>query len=407
MRTIDSNIIYTLLIITFLLSSACTKHNSKLKLKLNTIHFEECIKKEQGMKISEIAESIEYLELKTPHDIVISRILNIVLGDGFWLIHTRQGIYKFTRTGEFVKQIGRQGQGPDEYLYILGIDINPTRKEIIHADTQHILYYDYNGNFLRKVKINDYFFNIVFSDSVLWTCNLCMHIDKYMACALNLTGDTVTAVPNPNYGIESLNEGFSFATSSELREFSKYKENVYMKTRSSRDTVYQLSGTQWIPYLYLDMGKYQMPIEYEAWYSEDAYNKNAINYWNIPRLEEDDRYFFFTAVRQKYIQKGENENDCKFIIYDKKAKEGFVVKDENGMKITDDILGGPNFWPRWSTDNFYITTMEWSDLEQWTKEEKHILSPTLQEQFETWGEDTNQLIVLCKKIIFKESLLYT
>lgn len=35
------------------------------------------------MKISEIAESIEYLELKTPHDIVISRILNIVLGDGF------------------------------------------------------------------------------------------------------------------------------------------------------------------------------------------------------------------------------------------------------------------------------------------------------------------------------------
>lgn len=139
MRTIDSNIIYTLLIITFLLSSACTKHNSKLKLKLNTIHFEECIKKEQGMKISEIAESIEYLELKTPHDIVISRILNIVLGDGFWLIHTRQGIYKFTRTGEFVKQIGRQGQGPDEYLYILGIDINPTRKEIIHADTQHIL----------------------------------------------------------------------------------------------------------------------------------------------------------------------------------------------------------------------------------------------------------------------------
>lgn len=100
-----------------------------------------------------------------------------------------------------------------------------------------------------------------------------MHIDKYMACALSLAGDTVTVMPNPNYGIESLNEGFSFVSSSELREFSKYKENVYMKTRSSRDTVYQLSGTKWRPYLYLDMGKYQMPIEYEAWYSEDAYNK--------------------------------------------------------------------------------------------------------------------------------------
>ena len=91
-----------------------------------------------------------------------------------------------------------------------------------------------------------------------------MHIDKYMACALSLAGDTVTVMPNPNYGIESLNEGFSFVSSSELREFSKYKENVYMKTRSSRDTVYQLSGTKWRPYLYLDMGKYQMPIEYEV-----------------------------------------------------------------------------------------------------------------------------------------------
>ena len=169
-----------------------------------------------------------------------------------------------------------------------------------------------------------------------------------------------------------------------------------MKTRSSRDTVYQLSGTKWRPYLYLDMGKYQMPIEYEAWYSEDAYNKNAINYWNIPRLEEDDRYFF-TAVRQKQTQRGENENDYKFVIYDKKEREGFVVKNEDGMKITDDILGGPNFWPRWSTNDLYITTMEWFDLAQWIKDKKRTLSPTLQKQFESWGEDTNQLIVLCRK----------
>ena len=218
--------IITISAICILLTVGCNR-NPENPDKLRTILFERCIETEQKMKISEIADTIEYLELKTPHDIVISRILNIVCGDNFWLIHTRQGIYKFTRTGEFVKQIGRQGQGPDEYLYILGIDINPTRKEIIHADTQQILYYDYDGNFLRKEKINDYFFNIVFVDSVLWTCNLCMHIDKYMACALSLAGDTVTVMPNPNYGIESLNEGFSFVSSSELREFSKYKENVY------------------------------------------------------------------------------------------------------------------------------------------------------------------------------------
>jgi len=349
------------------------------------------------MNISQITDTIEYLELKTPQNIVITHILNIVQGDDFWLIHTRKGIYKFTKTGEFVKQIGQQGQGPNEYLQIRGIDINPLHKEIIHADVQQILYYDYDGNFLRKAKINDYFFNIAFVDSVLWTSNLCMHIDKYMACALSITGDTLSVIPNPNYGQQSLNEGFAFVSSSELREFSRYKEHVYMKTRSSRDTVYELFQEKWTPYLYLDMGKYKMPIEYEAWYSEEAYDKYASNYWNIPRLEEDDRYFFFTAVRQKQTQRGENENDYKFLIYDKNAKEGFVVRNEKGMKFTDDILGGPNFWPRWTTDDYYINTIEWSELSEKIEEEKYILSSTLQKQFENWGEDTNQLIILCRK----------
>ena len=101
--------IITISAICILLTVGCNR-NPENPDKLRTILFERCIETEQKMKISEIADTIEYLELKTPHDIVISRILNIVCGDNFWLIHTRQGIYKFTRTGEFVKQIGRQGQ---------------------------------------------------------------------------------------------------------------------------------------------------------------------------------------------------------------------------------------------------------------------------------------------------------
>lgn len=390
---------YTIFVILLTLSTlpACKKGHTESDNNFRVIHFEDCMQAEREMNISEIADTVEYLELKTPKDVVVARILNVVSGDDFWLIHTRQGIYKFTRTGEFIKQIGRQGQGPDEYLYILGIDINPARKEIIHADTQHILYYDYNGNFLRKVKINDYFFNIVFGDSVLWTCNLCMHIDKYMACALNFEGDTVAAIPNPNYGAESLNESLTFTSSSELREFSSYKGNLYMKTRSSRDTVYQLKGVKWAPYLYFDMGKYKMPLEYEIWYSEEAYEKHASNYWNIPRLDESDRYLFLTAIRQKSTTRGENENDYKFIIYDKEKEEGFVTRSEKGMKLTDNILGGPNFWPCWTTDDYYINTTEWFDLSQKIKKGKLAISPAFQKQFESWGEDTNQLIVLCRR----------
>lgn len=298
-----------------------------------------------------------------------------------------------------MKQIGRQGQGPGEYLQIRGIDIDPERKEIIQADVQQVLYYDYDGNFLRNVKINDYFFNIVYSNSVLWTCNLCMHIDKYMACALSREGDTIAVMPNPNYGIESLNtDGFYFTSSSELREFSKYKGELFMKTRSSRDTVYHLSGAKWTPYLFLDMGKYTMPIEYEAWYSNTAYEKNATNYWNIPRIEEDDHYFFLTAVRQKSTSdvRG-HEDDHKYIVYDKEKETGFVTKGNKGIKLTDDILGGPNLWPRWTTDEYYISTIEWYELSQTLKKGDYTLSPAFKNQLDGWGYDTNQLIVLCRR----------
>lgn len=390
------SIIFTLVILIPVLLTACTKQASEGQTELRTVSIEQCFATEQAMDISQIADTVEYLELKTPKDIVVARIFNIVPGDGFWLIQTKDGIFKFTREGEFIKQIGRKGQGPGEYLQIRGIEYDPVRKEIIHADMQQVLYYDQDGNFLRDVKINDCFFNISFSDSVLWTCNLCMHVDKYMACALNREGDTIAAVPNPNYGMESLNtDGFYFNSPLDLREFSRYKGALYMKTRASNDTVFQLSGPKWIPYLYIDMGKYKMPVEYEMWYSRDSYEKNATRYWNVPRLEEDDRYLFLTAVRQKNTNEMRgHEDDHKYIVYDKSKGKGFVTKGEKGIKITDDILGGPAIWPRWVTDDYYIGTVEWYDLSQELKSGNYTLSPAFKQQFEHWGHDTNQLIVL-------------
>lgn len=393
------NIRLMCVVLIVVLCSGCSMPSSGIQDEVRAIDIEQCMAKEQPMKMSEIADTLEYLELKTPKDIVIARVFNIVPGGDFWFIHTKDGIFKFMKTGEFVKEIGRKGQGPGEYLQIRGIEVDPFRKEIIHADMRQVLYYDFDGNFLRDTKINDYFFNIAFSDSVLWTCNLCMHMDKYMACALNRVGDTIVAIPNPNYGMESLNaDGFYFNSPVDLREFSQYNGALYMKTRASNDTVFQLSGPKWKPYLYFNMGKYKMPVEYEMWYSKDGYEKNAARYWGIPRLEEDDRYLYLTVVRQKSTNEIRgHEDDHKYIVYDKVKGEGFVTKGEDGIKIADDILGGPAIWPRWVTDDYYISTIEWYDLSQGIKNGNYALTPAFKKQFDNWGYDTNQLIVLGRR----------
>lgn len=166
---------------------------------------------EREMKLSEIAESIEYLELKTPKEVVISYIRNILpVGDN-WLISTVKGLYKFTRTGEFIKQIGRKGQGPDEYVNILGVDVDYERKEIVLADSQSLLFYDLDGNFLRKTSLNGFLFNIALSDSALWTCNLGLSEERFMATALNREGDTLATLPNPAYKQTRNTDGFYLA----------------------------------------------------------------------------------------------------------------------------------------------------------------------------------------------------
>lgn len=123
-----------------------------------------------------------------------------------------------------------------------------------------------------------------------------------------------------------------------------------LQPRTSQDTVYRVSGAKCEPALLFDMGKYKLPIEYERWYSIKDYEREGLNYWRISRMDENARFYYLTAMWQKTTNKKRgHKDDVKYIVYDKMAKCGFVTKGLHASKITDDILGGPAFWPWWTT----------------------------------------------------------
>lgn len=363
------------------------------------IDFEQCMTVEQPMKISEIADTVEYLELKTPKDIIITRILNIIPVDDFLFIHSRGGVFKFTRKGEFVMQIGRSGQGPGEYTLVFGIEVDFIKKELILADSGKVLFYDLEGNFLRQEKWGS-LFNIGLSDSVLWVSELAHRTIKYIAFALNNQGDTIASMPNPHYGMKSKDEGMGISLSRLLKMFYRYKGSLYLKGKEVNDTIFQLSGIKRTPYAFLDMGKYKLPIEYEAWYSNDAFLKNGSRYWGIPAVSEDDRFIYLVAQRYSSIDGNNyshNEENFRYILYDKEKRKGFMAKGEKETKFTDDILGGPPIWPYWITDDYYMNVVEWYDLSDELKKGEYTLAPSLEKQFSAFGYSTNQLIVLCRR----------
>ncbi|HAC20520.1 MAG TPA: 6-bladed beta-propeller [Porphyromonadaceae bacterium] len=363
------------------------------------INFEQSMETERAMKISEIADTVRYLELKTPKDIVITRIWDILTINNDLILYTRDGVFKFTKEGEYICQIGRTGQGPGEHTLVVGVDIDRSKKEIVISDLGKLLYFDLNGNYLRMRKGS--FYAIGISDSVLWTATTSpLHVEKFFTTAIDEHGDTVAVIPNPNYGMESLNEDIRFSTPKLLKAFYHYSDGLYLKGDLANDTIWRLAGKNCAPYAIFNKGKYKLPIGYEPWYNWTDFERHGAHYWGATSVAEDDQSFFILAQRFRSVDGNDyahNEDNFRHIVYNKDKGSGFIAKSNKETKITDDILGGPPFWPYWITDECYMNVVEWYDLEEELKNGNYTLSPALEKQFATFTHGTNQLIILCDR----------
>lgn len=385
------------LLVAAVLLSACggsPKSNKDAESGVYHINYEECLANERTLRLSEIADTIEYLELKTPDDLIITFVINVIPVEDFILVHCRDGLFKFKRNGDFVTRVGRGGQGPGEHIRTYAVDVDRERKEIIHTDIEQVLFYDYDGNFLRSLK-SDAHLRMAFSDSVIWGGNQEIHIMKDKLYAMSRDLDTLLTLPNPVYKERSLNEGVMSSVTKFQTEFYHYGDDLFYKGYLSNDTIFKLSGLAHAPYAVFDMGKYKLPHDYEAWYSFKDFEAHGSNYWGVYSVCENDENMFFASVRCSAIpgdREFRDEDYYKHFLYDKERREGYYIKD----KILDDISGGPGFWPRWIFDGYYVTAVEWYDLSEEIKAGGYELSDAAKAQFATFDYGTNPVLIMCK-----------
>lgn len=364
------------------------------------VDLEQCMATERAMKISDIADTVEYIELKTPGDLFVVAVMDIIPVDDFWIIHSRDGIYKFTNKGEYIGAIGRYGQGPGEYSAVHNIDIDYLRKEIVINAIGQILYYDLDGNYIRRDKKIGVVHRISFSDSVLWIADRGTNAEKFIACAKNFQREIIDSIPSRFYGVKSQDEGTGAFLAQLYKPFYRYRDTLYMKGKESNDTIYQLSGRNRKLYATFHMGKYKLPMEFEGWYSFEAMLKNGARYWGIPSVAEDDRYLFLLTQRYAAVDGVRfvhNEDNFRYIVYDKEKREGFVTKGEIGTRFTDDILGGPAIWPYWITNDYYMNVISWNRLSKELEKGNYKLSQAFEKQIAGFGNDTNPIVVICHK----------
>ena len=373
---------------------SCTKQATMDQGDMYVIPIESVFETEHPIKLSEITDTIEYLELKTPEDMIITTIHGIRPVEDFLLIKARQVLYKFTHMGDYVCTLGGKGQGPGEYTGVYDFDVDFRLRRIVVADDGKTHYYDFEGNYLKSEK-TETITRFALTDTLKWICKPSPQIYPFRYVVLNANGDTLRTITNPNYGKSSRNEGgvYGYRSTREC-QFYRYQGQLYTKGQLDEDTVFRVEGIHRIPHIAFDFGSLHLPDQYASWYDYEAFEKNAMNYWQVPAVFEDDRYIYATVQRARWDDDGD---DFRYVMYDKKERKGFVQKKHSQQKIEDDILGCVGFWPRFASEDYFYSVIEWYDLQNMLKEGHYAIKPELQKQFDTFDYGTNQLIIRCKK----------
>jgi hypothetical protein len=148
--------VYILSMICFIVFYSCTGKSvsDEIGSQIPVIDLEKAFNNlsNNKMNFSEFVDDITYVPLETNE--------NSVFGGKFLPQYniTENFIFAnnmmFRRDGRFVRQLGKIGQGPGEYLLAIGIAVDEGRKEFyINDNFLHDLFvYDFDNTFVKKIK---------------------------------------------------------------------------------------------------------------------------------------------------------------------------------------------------------------------------------------------------------------
>ena len=121
------------------------------------IPFEEGMEVEREVKLSEIADSVTYIRLETTDEGLVRGFQPSLMRctSKYFIFGEFQNVIQFTRDGKFVRNIGRRGQGPGEYNYILQVDVDEKAGKVyVLSTSKRFNVYDLEtGKYLQSVKL--------------------------------------------------------------------------------------------------------------------------------------------------------------------------------------------------------------------------------------------------------------
>ena len=357
-----------------------------------SIALEQALEERRLFNLSRIAESLEYIELKTPPGMPVM-VVHIALSNDYIFVNSKGEVYQFTMSGDFVRKVGRRGRGPGEYLTAIDISIDEAKQQVHIVGGLELYTYSFDGGFLGSAEIPSFDDYLPVSDSLIYTSSVPYGYNTYKLLVLDNNRDTLGGIPNRNVFDT---EGLTFGLTMRFREpFYKHNNQIYFKGYQNNDTIWRMDGRRHETHSVINMGRYKYPEPTDMKSTEEWYRSFAEktgDFYQVNKAQEDDGYIYLTCEPYYNPEMGSPR-----VMFDKAAGTGFSTVTATGEAgIEDDILHGPVFWPEIITDDRYISVVEAYKLLEAT-EDATDLAPEFKTFLDGINENTNTIVVMAKR----------
>ena len=303
---------------------------------LYTIDVESVIRNKLYTPLSEVGTDIIYLPLETRNDNLLRKIRKIEITESFIFVSDKRNLLQFTKNGEFIRQIGKIGKGPGEYISILNFSVNEKANTIILLGEYRFMKYNLQGNFIRRIT------NPISTEFVFYRPD---RIAFYHATNIE-TNKTNLILTNQDlkvvFKFQNYNPRPKTNMSLQNAPLYVFENKPYFKEHYN-DTLFWVKDSVLIPHIVYNEKNLLLDHDFEFKYTgkisdiEKQFEKvkNKLLTENI----FESKRFVFTSY-----QKGCNPRKINYtrILFNKEKNKITAIK---GNAFVNDIDGGPNFYP--------------------------------------------------------------
>ena len=354
--------------------------------------------------LSEVASEITFIPLNSDPPINEDHITSIELTDNDIFLSTSSSIMRFDKNGKYIKNIGRAGQGPQEYVnitYTLQLD---RKNRLIYANDinrQRVLVYNFDGNFQKAFPLNAAGIELIDSSTIALRQTL-FDIQKpncFLIRFIDTNGKEIKSYKSWYYPIDG--RSTEILGSVDLWPLWKNKQSIYY-LESGTDTIFSIQKNSLIPSRVL-IG--ELKLSFEEFFRKRVGNKlRLMSPFLKPNsaIFESDTFMIFRLF---------NDSESFFMIYDKKKKKLHrtfhknAVESRSGNKqmdyFFDDMVSGLSFDPKYQSEDKAISLIPaWEICEKKQeildfidKHSNHPQSKLLKSVIQKMTDDDNPLMI--------------